>query len=361
MRTPWTTGAVALKARMIAKDQVPQTEPEAEMPDYMESFLAHLRLLVSVPFNYLVPDARLLPPESIRFFYLDRSWADRLVDGAVAVGKIGTREQAHHQAHEPAIRQQLDLTERIVRSTQRHIGLFPDLKKINDQNPVAADTITGFLLRSAAVSSWPGMDVRAYSQDIPEPLLPSDVPLCGSAGQQGGPCQLRTLRLERLSPSVMLALFQGIPRLVTLEEPHLGVQFGVIPVGGGYRIDLRDATGHQIFQPKPPPPPTLPDIPKEIDVPLRASHTRVIAVMELRKRLAQARAANPSMPPQTGSASFAIEVLNPPWRQRFEGTKDFANGGGVPGFISVISVNSRVSAESTRLAVQELVKQHGNV
>ncbi|MEZ4466479.1 MAG: hypothetical protein R3F43_19015 [bacterium] len=42
-----------------------------------------------------VPGARsrLLPDESIRFFYLDRSWTDRLVDGAMAVGQIGTRSR----------------------------------------------------------------------------------------------------------------------------------------------------------------------------------------------------------------------------------------------------------------------------
>ena len=84
-----------------AKDQIDASIPESTLPPYMEMFLAHLRLLIGVPFDYLVPDARLLPDESIRFFYLDRSWTDRLVDGAIAVGKIGTREQAHHQAHAP--------------------------------------------------------------------------------------------------------------------------------------------------------------------------------------------------------------------------------------------------------------------
>ena len=128
MRTPWIQASTALKERLRRPIQLETTEPESEMPPYMESFLAHLRLLVGVPFDYIVPDERLLPDESIRFFYVDRSWTDRLVDGAIAVGKIGTREQAHHQAHEPAVRQQLDITERIVRSLQRAKGSFSDLK-----------------------------------------------------------------------------------------------------------------------------------------------------------------------------------------------------------------------------------------
>ena len=174
MRTAWIASPEALRERMIVPQQVAPTQPEAEMPPYMESFLAHLRLLVGVPFDYLVPDERLLPDESIRFFYIDRSWTDRLVDGAIAVGKIGTREQAHHQAHAPAVNQQLDQTERIVRDLQRGIADFATLKANNDNSPAAADVITGFLLRSQAVSGWPSMDVRAYSRDIAEPLDPAD-------------------------------------------------------------------------------------------------------------------------------------------------------------------------------------------
>ena len=169
MRAAWIASSEALRERLIVPQQVAPTQPEAEMPPYMESFLAHLRLLIGVPFDYLVADERLLPDESIRFFYVDRSWTDRLVDGAIAVGKIGTREQAHHQAHAPAVNQQLDQTERIVRQLQRGIADFATLKSANDQNPATADVITGFLLRSQAVSGWPSMDVRAYSRDIAEP------------------------------------------------------------------------------------------------------------------------------------------------------------------------------------------------
>ena len=98
MREPATTARLALHARLTHPDQLAPLQPEGDLPPYLESFLAHLRLLVGVPFEYLVPDDRLLPPESIRFFYLDRSWADRLVDGAAAVGQIGSREEAHYQA-----------------------------------------------------------------------------------------------------------------------------------------------------------------------------------------------------------------------------------------------------------------------
>jgi hypothetical protein len=349
MRAAWISSAQSLRSRYIKPFQVADTEPEAEMPPYMESFLAHLRLLVGVPFEYLIPDPRMLPDESIRFFYLDRSWTDRLVDGAIAVGKIGTREQAHHQAHHPAVTQQLDLTERGVRNLQRGKS-FPDVNTDLSGPQPPAGIITGFLLRSGAVAGWPTMDVRAYSTDIPEPLEPA------SADAQAK--QLRTLRLERLSPAILLALFDGIPQLVFLEEPHHGVQFGVHAGRTAFEIDLRDATGHQIRTN--PADPSSDPITQS--VPMRANTNRVIAVANLRAALVNQSLTHP-LPAQVGSSAFAIEVLNPPWRQRFEGTVDHAEKpGGSGGFVSIVTVANRVADVATKTAFQNAITfatEHG--
>jgi hypothetical protein len=346
VRVAWIAGKEALRLRLNQPQQVDDAQPEAAMPPYMESFLAHLRLLIGVPFEHLVPDTRLLPDESIRFFFLDRSWTDRLVDGAVAVGKIGTREQAHHQAHAPAISQQLDVTERIVRAIQQGKGSFPTLKQGNDGNPSTngpAQVVTGFLLRSAAVSGWPQMDVRAFDQALPEPLDPS-TPLAQNH-------QLRTLRLERLSPSVMIALFQGIPQLVILEEPHHGVQFGVKPGGFlGFEIFRRQANGEQV--------PSL----ATDQVFVREANRRVLDIAGLRRTLAANQQSDSTMPVQTGGASFAVEVLNPPWRQRFEGVVDHGQGGqgsGSYGFVSSVPIAVRVANDETLVAVKQLISLQG--
>lgn len=344
MRTAWIASPEALRERMIVPQQVAPTQPEAEMPPYMESFLAHLRLLIGVPFDYLVPDERLLPDESIRFFYIDRTWTDRLVDGAIAVGKIGTREQAHHQAHAPAVSQQLDQSERIVRDLQRKRGDFETLKGQNDQNPTAADTITGFLLRSQAVSGWPSMDVRAYSRDIPERMDSGDPKVLAQ--------QLKTLRLELLSPSVMLALFQGIPQLLILEEPHHGIQFG-IQVNGSDTVYLRNPDGSQFLDPG--------NIPVSVQVPYRAANSRVVHVAELRRRLFEAQQAHPGSLRQMGSAAFAISVLNLPWRQRFEGSVDYAGTQNLSGgFVSSLKLGERVLSGDTFKAFETLVVNSGN-
>jgi hypothetical protein len=332
VRTPSIANAAMLHDRMVKPFQVAADQPEAELPPYLESFLAHLRLLVGVPFEYLVPDPRMLPPESIRFFYLDRSWTDRLVDGALAVGKVGTREQAHHQAHAAAVSQRLDTTERIVRPLQRG-GAFTALRR--DERPAPGDVVTGFLLRSAAVSGWPHMDVRAYSKIIPEMHATRAF---DPGGPKIKPLQLRTLRLERLSPGVMVALFQGEPALVVLEEPHHGIQFGVNHTRAGLAVEAHDAHGVQIGA--------------TVHVPVRQGGRNVIAVAELHRRLHQARAAHPKIPPQTGGGSFALQVLNPPWRQHFEGTEDHSDAN--PGIDRRILVNVAVRVRDEALQTSYL-------
>ena len=349
MRTPWIQSSNALKERLLRPIQLATTEPESEMPPYMELFLSHLRLLVGVPFDYLVADDRLLPDESIRFFYLDRSWTDRLVDGAIAVGKIGTREQAHHQGHAPAVNQQLDLTERVVRTIQRGRQSFTAAKAANDPSTTPADTITGFLLRSSAVSGWPQMDVRAYKTDVAEPFDPADPKV--------QPQQLTTLRLELLSPALMIALFQGVPQLVILEEPHHGVQFGVHLDNSTYKVYVRDATGHQI----PIPPATTPVNYYDIPLPVRATNSRVVHVTELRRQLNIVRSTVPTAVPITGSASFGIAVLDPPWRQRFEGTVDEAGTQVTSGgFVTNLNIAQRVTDNSIFNEVRNLVAAHGS-
>jgi len=343
MRAALISGREQLIARLREPAQVEADTPESGMPPYMESFLAHLRLLVGVPFEYLVPDPRLLPDESIRFFYIDRSWSDRLVDGAITVGKIGSREQAHHQAIGAAVSRTLDISERMVRTLQRGKLDFVGARNAAfSGEPKPADLVTGFVLRSAAVSGWPHMDVRAYTERIEEPF--------DASAQSSVDRQLPLLRLERLSPGLLIALFMGVPALVTLEEPHHGVQFGVdvSADGAGAFVPLRTSTGQLLVHAQ-----------RAINVPLprRARRHDVIDVKRLRDTLADKAASvvdDHGQRPiaQTGSAAFAIAVLNPPWRQRFEGTEDLAGEPPPPPDLNVLQVSVRARAASLKLAVE---------
>ena len=341
MRAPAITARMALQARLTAPAQESTLEPSGDLPPYLESFLAHIRLLVGVPFEYLVPDDRLLPPESIRFFYLDRSWTDRLVDGAAAVGQIGSREQAHYQAHSTVLTQLLDQSERMVRQLQGRVP-FDVAKAAVDAQPRPADVVTGFILRSSAVKNWPHMDVRAYDVTIAEPYECADPAVATH--------QLKTLRLELLAPSLMIALFEREPAMVILEEPHHGVQFGVRHTGNATVVPLRDGRGSQV---------RVGNDAVPVPVPMRSRHNDVVRVAALRDALEAQRAAHPTAVAQTGSAAFAISVLDPPWRQHFEGTEDHADTGltepAGPSFVSIASV---ARSQALRASVQLVLGGH---
>jgi hypothetical protein len=130
-------------------------------------------------------------------------------------------------------------------------------------------------------------------------------------------------------------------------------------------IYLRDASGHQIPIPPnpPPPPPPAPQPPPrffEMTLPFRSTNSRVVHVTELRRRLNQARAQHPTQVNVTGSASYAIAVLDPPWRQRFEGTVDDAGTQMTSGgFVATLQIAQRVALATTFDAVSTLVINHG--
>jgi hypothetical protein len=180
---------------------------DSAMPAEIRNWLVRLRLLEGVPFANLVADTELLPPESIRWFYLDRQWTDALVQGALSVGTVNSDDRTQLTGAYPAIRAELDTEERNVRrrpGTARFGG--------------AVDAISGFVLRSQAVSGWPALHVRAFKVDPAE----GDT----ATYKEGDDRRMRLLRLERLAPAVLFCLFDGIPEVVHIEEPRQGVQFG---------------------------------------------------------------------------------------------------------------------------------------
>jgi hypothetical protein len=269
------------------------TATGALLPDEVRAFLGRLRLLEGVPFSHLVPDVELLPLESIRFFYVDREWTDALVEGALSVGTMTTLDREHLAALYGPIRNEVDAEERRLRS-------------LEDARPgfAPANTITGFLLRSSAVSGWPGLHVRAYRQEVGDrDVLPED-----------DSRRLRLLRLERLAPAVLLAMFDGVPQVVHVEEPRQGIQFGVdvTTADGSLRgasIKLRDAnTGSEVGTKT---------------VPFRRGSPGVIDFKVLAERVA----AEPSThvtthgSPEVSSSELALQLLQFPYRQVFGRTQ----------------------------------------
>lgn len=301
--------SIALKAAVTASqsyahfitDRDPE-DGEHVVPGELRRFLARLRLLHGVPFSYLVPDAELLPVESIRFFHLDRAWTDALVQGALSVGTISSADRSQLEAVYPHIQREVDVAERTVRQPRGEALLAG-----------AGGSVTGFVMRSRLVSGWPNLHVRAYARD----LLKDDA-LTTEA--ESHPSRLKLLRLERLAPAVLLALFDGVPAVVHIEEPRQGLQFGARldpddpPDQRRAKVRVRDL---QTGAPKPP----LDDFTAQnsVPVPFRRAAPGVIDLAELRKRLA-AKAPNASGPLEPNE--FALQMLRFPYRQVFGDPKN---------------------------------------
>jgi hypothetical protein len=290
-----TIAAVANYAGLVT-DHDPD-DGDHVVPGELRRFLARLRLLNGVPFSYLVPDAELLPIESIRFFYLDRAWTDALVQGVLSVGTITTADRAQLDAVYPHIRDDVDEAERTIRTPQGE-------ERLQGQ----AGTISGFLMRSRAVSGWPNLHVRAYSRDVV-----ADDALTTEA--ESDPSRLKVLRMERLAPAVLLVLFDGVPAVVHVEEPRQGIQFGVRldpdapPSARRAKVKVRDnLTGDPV------PPKTTFTSANSVDVPFRRNAPGVINVGVLRDRLA-------AKAPNSGGAlepnEYALQMLRFPYRQVF--------------------------------------------
>ena len=291
------SGKMVLAALKDAVAKIALTPSDADenvgpriTPLDLRRWLARLRLLEGVPFSYLAADSLLLPPESIRFFYLDRNWTDALVEGALSVGTANSADRAQLEQLYTPIRNEIDEEERFVR--------MPGGEQVQ-QGP--AGTITGFLLRSRAVSGWPGMHVRAYRKEMgpDNEIIP-----------ESDPNRIKVLRLERLAPAVMLALFDGVPAVVHLEEPRSGVQFGVrLQQAGGTNqfnatVIARDAATSKDVAPQ-----------KNVQVFFRRSTPGVLDL----KRTAQAlmATAGTNMGASVDGAEFALEMIRFPYRQVF--------------------------------------------
>lgn len=165
-------------------------------------WLAYKQLLYDIPFNHFVPDQLALPVESLRFFYVDPNWQRALIDGALSIGMTSSKDSFFIKTMRGVIDQAIDAEALAIRN--RLLG-----KAVGDhEGSGPEEAITGLLIRSAVVSGWPGLEVKAFK--------------AGAANTQ-----LKLLRLDRLSGNVLLALFFDVPDVVMLAEPQQGLCFGV--------------------------------------------------------------------------------------------------------------------------------------
>lgn len=194
---------------LLARRVVAAVEPP--LPPDVAKWFGDLAALRGVPFSYLVPDVRMLPPESIRFFRLDQNWLDALIDGAFSVGRAGVSEHSLEARHAPMVRQLARSAAGRRRANRRAVSRDP-----------STTPVSGFLLRSQAVAGWPNLRVIGR----------------GDAGP------IDPVRIERLSDDTMLCLFNAVVGSMDLREPPEQLHHGVKKAAdGGYYTILRSVTG----------------------------------------------------------------------------------------------------------------------
>lgn len=179
-------------------------EPGPSVVDW----LAELTLLYGVPFEYLIPDEAMLPMESIRFFYVDQNWVERLLDGALSIAVPVSGASGTH-----------GLLPRLLLETHvkpAALGAAADVRAAKTQQAPSGSSATipvtwplaGFLIRSEIVSGWRGIEVRAEGSAPADDVLPP-------------------LRFERIGPTVLLGLYNGPIGRLSFKHPPESFHFGV--------------------------------------------------------------------------------------------------------------------------------------
>jgi hypothetical protein len=238
------------------------------LPAIVSEWMERASLLHGVPFNYLVPDEKLLPVESLRLFMLDPQWLTCLLDGAFSVGRTSSADHNNDATHQPAI------------------AAF-------GQHPVY-----GFLLRSAVVAGWPSLLVNGYRYALPSGAKSDPIP---------PEAERPILRMERLSTNVLLCLFDGEPNVIDFHQQPEALHFGVRRSFTEHKQllskALRDADGAQL------------DVKVE-QISLRPGSSSVIDIADLAGQI-EAQHKHTRLDVPLNAAQFALQMIEGAVRVRF--------------------------------------------
>ncbi len=257
--------------KQLANDHLPFTNldfTDQSFSENLQQWFNNLCLLHDVPFNYLVPEERLLPNESIRFFEMNNYWIECLLDGAFSIGRVTGKDYEHDMEH-----------------------------RKNGAIPVSAHPkVTGFLLRSEVVSGWPSLQVDGYgTKQDPDSFKTADT--------------LELLRIERISPTLLICLFKGVVKTVDLHLKAETLHMGYDDLGDGhsdYFKKLRNLSDGK-------------ENGKTLEISWKDQQLRLVDMEQQAKLIKNALANNSSA---LNAGQFALEMLVGVPRIRFN-TKNF--------------------------------------
>jgi len=298
------------------------------------AWLGRLVLLYGVPFNYLVPEEQMLPRESLRFFYLDPIWIQCLVQGACSVGNTEYGNTLINQAINTLAQPNrpdsgggpAPLTNKAAAGVRDSLRQQYEGIPMPDESEYLDWPLTGFLLRSAVVQGWRGLEVMAYKTLTPaEKLIWETKPLNEEQRDKltkESVAPLQALRIEQLASDVMLGLFNGVVAQLVIRQPQEGLHFGVTREQQSYSKKLRKlgfknpANAGEILD-------------KTIDLSQSGlvrdqKNKGVIKIAALAERMKQQLGEKPDPDPlidnKFTSAEFAVEMIEAPGQFTFKPT-----------------------------------------
>ena len=275
----------------IGSGSQPQLE-EPRIPTTVQNWLGQAMLLYGVPFRYLVPDEEMLPEESIRFFYLNLDWLNSMLQGACSVGRASETDELADQLLRARF---FEVSEKLALELRASAKAAADQRRgEREPSPLPAPVLhwplSGYLMRSAAVESWVGLEATAAGVD--------------SAGQHL--TSLQILRMDRLAPDILLCIYNGKVTEIEAKQPPEGIHFGAVSKAeGGYKkTGLRKINDHA---------PMIDG--KAVEVP---THERTVKVAELAGEMC--RALQLARHDFT-SAEFAVQMIESPAKVTFKSTE----------------------------------------
>jgi hypothetical protein len=146
----------------------------------------------------------------------------------MSIGVQSSKDSHYYKITKNLIRDTLDRLTLGIR--ERLLGLPASEKDPTD------GVIAGFLLRSDVLVQYPGIEIKGYravgKNDDGAPL---------------GIDRMQILRLDRLSPNVLICLFPDAPAWIEFDQPSEGLCFGVEPAQQALEIALRDPHNGEVL------------------------------------------------------------------------------------------------------------------
>ncbi len=227
------------------------------IPDTLRTWLEDKLLLHDVPFNYLVPNEKMLKEETLAKFHMDYSWIECMLDGALSIARTSDSENLMNQVIEGGA---------LSRIKDLENQMAAELDEIKDKGKITSPSlkgfISGFMLRSKLISGWIGVKVFAKGVDTS-----SDEPLDW----------LVPLRLERIKDDILFCLFDRKVRQIVIIQPPESMHFG-LEDGDKLTKTLRvSEAGSKLGD--------IDTAKKVKDIPFREAQKRVLNIEQLAKNM----------------------------------------------------------------------------